>query len=286
LGSRKQLPPYVCIPSQPNNHAGTGYLSSAFGPFSLGSDPASGSFKVRDLNLPKGIDQDRFSKRRSMREAVDAHFSALEKSDALTGMDSFYQSAYSMISSKEAREAFDITKEDKKMRDKYGRNQAGQRMLLARRLVESGVRFVTLTYGGWDMHDGIQRSMERTMPSFDQAFAALITDLDERGMLDETLVTVTSEFGRTPMINNRAGRDHWPKVFSVAMAGGGVKRGVAYGTSNATGAEPEDNPVTIEDFAHTVYHLMGIDAAKEIMAPGARPIEIVKEGNLIDGVLA
>jgi len=114
----------------------------------------------------------------------------------------------------------------------------------------------------------------------------LITDLDERGMLDDTLVTVTSEFGRTPMINNRAGRDHWPKVFSVAMAGGGVKRGVAYGTSNAIGAEPEDDAVTIEDFAHTVYHLMGIDAAKEIMAPGARPIEIVKEGNLIDGVLA
>lgn len=286
LGPRKSLPPYVCIPSQPNNFAGTGYLSSAFGPFSLGSDPASGSFKVRDLNLPNGIDQDRFAQRRSMRAAVDSHFSALEKSDALTGMDSFYERAYSMISSKEAREAFDITKEDNKMRDRYGRNQAGQRMLLARRLVESGVRHVTMTYGGWDMHDGIQRAMERTMPSFDQAFATLISDLEERGMLDETLVTVSSEFGRTPMINNRAGRDHWPKVFSVAMAGGGVKRGLAHGTSNATGAEPEDNPVSIEDFAHTVYHLMGIDAGKELMAPGARPIEIVAEGNVIKEILA
>jgi uncharacterized protein (DUF1501 family) len=136
------------------------------------------------------------------------------------------------------------------------------------------------------MHDGIQRAMERTMPSFDQAFAALISDLEERGMLDETLVTVSSEFGRTPMINNRAGRDHWPKVFSVAMAGGGVKRGLAHGTSNATGAEPEDNPVSIEDFAHTVYHLMGIDAGKELMAPGARPIEIVANGNVIKEILA
>ena len=286
LGGRKNLPPYVCIPDKPNNFAGTGYLSSAFGPFSLGSDPASSGFKVRDLSLPSGITEDRFAQRRSIRDTVDSHFSNLEKSDALTGMDSFYQRAYSMISSPEARAAFDIAKEDTKMRDAYGRNSAGQRMLLSRRLVEAGVRHVTMTYGSWDMHDGIMAGMDRNMPSFDQAFAALITDLDQRGMLDDTLVTVTSEFGRTPMINKTAGRDHWPKVFSVALAGGGIKRGLAYGTSNSTGSDPEDNPVSVADFAHTIYHLMGIDAGKHLMAPGARPIAIVDSGRVLKDILA
>src|SRR6516164_1660741 len=143
LGPRNDLPPYVCVPSQPNSFAGTGYLGSAYGPFSLGADPARGNFKVRDLNLPGGVDEKRFAQRREMREVVDAHFSALEKSDALAGMDSFYERAYAMMSSDKAREAFDLKKEPDKLRDEYGRNQAGQRMLLARRLVEAGVRFVS-----------------------------------------------------------------------------------------------------------------------------------------------
>src|SRR5205807_449650 len=136
LGSRNDLPPYVCIPTQPNSFAGTGYLGSAYGPFSLGADPANGRFRVRDLNLPSGVDEKRFAERREMRAVVDAHFSALEKSDALAGMDSFYQRAYAMMSSDKAREAFDLAKEPDKLRDEYGRNQAGQRLLLARRLVE------------------------------------------------------------------------------------------------------------------------------------------------------
>ena len=286
FGPRANLPAYVCVPNQPNVYAGTGYLSSAYGPFSLGSDPASGNFEVRDLNMPKGIDQGRFDRRRTMREAVDAHFSQLEKSDALDGMDAFYQRAYSLISSEKARDAFAINKEDNKLRDRYGRNQSGQRMLLARRLVESGVRFVTLTCGSWDHHDNIKNAMDGRMPELDQALSALITDLDERGMLDETLVVVGSEFGRTPMINANAGRDHWPKVYSMMMAGGGVARGVVHGSSNAIGAEPEDNPVSVEDYATTMYNLIGIDAAKELMAPGARPIEIVKDGRLINEILA
>lgn len=286
LGSRENLPPYVVIPNVPTPYAGTGYLGSAYGPFSLGSDPANNGFSVRDLTLPKGVTDDRFAQRRTMREAVDAHFSALEKSDALDGMDSFYQRAYAMISSQKAREAFAIEKEEAKLRDEYGRNTAGQRMLLARRLVESGVRFVSLTYGGWDHHDNIKNAMDRTMPQFDQAFARLIRDLDERGMLDSTLVMVTSEFGRTPMINKTAGRDHWPKVFSIAMAGGGIKRGMVYGASDPTGAEPEENPVSVESYAKTVYHQIGIDAEKELMAPGARPIEIVDGGEVIHDLIA
>src|SRR5216110_2973135 len=176
LGSRNDLPPYVCVPSQPNSFAGTGFLGSAYGPFSLGADPANGGFKVRDLNLPGGVDEKRFAQRREMREVVDAHFSTLEKSDSLAGMDSFYQRAYAMISSEKARDAFDIKKETDKLRDEYGRNAAGQRLLLARRLVESGVRFVSLTYGSWDHHDNIKRANGNQMPNFDKAFAALIRD--------------------------------------------------------------------------------------------------------------
>jgi len=286
FGSRNSLPPYVCIPNQPNEFAGTGYLSSSFAPFSLGSDPASGNFTVRDLKLPGGVTDERFSRRRRMLDAVNAHFSAKEKSDSLTAMDSFYERAYNMVSSQQAREAFDINKEDGKLRDAYGRNQAGARMLMARRLVEAGVRFVTLTYGGWDMHDRIQRSMGRQLPAFDQAFAALIRDLDQRGLLDSTLVCVASEFGRTPKINATAGRDHWPKVFSVVLAGGGAKRGVVYGSSNATAAEPEDNPLNVEDWASTIYHCLGIVSEKELMAPGDRPIEIVNGGKVRKEVLA
>lgn len=286
FGSRNNLPPYVCVPNVPNEFAGSGYLSSAFAPFALGSDPARDGFKVRDLELPKGVDDSRFATRRSALEAVNDYFQKREISDQITAMDSFYEAAYSLISSPEAREAFNLEKESAETRDKYGRNTAGARMLLARRLVEAGVRLVNLTYGGWDHHDNIVRGFNNQSPAFDQAFAQLINDLDERGRLDETLVMVSTEFGRTPRMNATAGRDHWPKVFSVVLAGGGVKRGMVYGTSNATASEPENNPVSIEDLFTTVYHTLGIVADKELMAPGNRPIEIVDGGSVIKDVLA
>src|SRR5581483_4313360 len=155
-------------------------------------------FTVQDLNLPGGVDNKRFTTRRTMLEAVNEHFRAKEKAHGLEAMDTFYERAYSLISSQKAREAFDINAEPAKLRDEYGRNAAGQRMLLARRLVEAGVRFVTLHYGGWDFHNGITANTRSQLPPFDQAFAALIRDLDARGMLDRTLVMVSSEFGRTP----------------------------------------------------------------------------------------
>jgi uncharacterized protein (DUF1501 family) len=237
-GPRQNLPPYICIPSQPTTYAGSGYLSSAFAPFSLGSDPAEGNFTVQDLSLPGGVDEKRFGKRRDMLQAVNEYFAAKEKADGLVAMDTFYQRAYSLISSQKAREAFNINAEPAAIRDEYGRNQAGQRMLLARRLVAAGVRFVSLTYGGWDMHNQIKPSMQSQMPAFDQGFAALIRDLDRTGLLNSTLVMVSSEFGRTPKINGTAGRDHWPKVFSVVLAGGGIKRGCVYGSSDSTASEP------------------------------------------------
>jgi hypothetical protein len=286
LGSRNNLPPYVCIPATPNEFAGSGYLSTAHGPFSLGSDPAAGGFSVRDLNLHAGITPERFDRRRDILSKVDEHFRTLEKSDALTAMDSFYQAAYALVSSKEAREAFNLAAEPDAVRNAYGRNEAGQRMLMARRLVQSGVRFVSLTYGGWDMHTNVAKGMERMLPSFDQAYAALIKDLDERGMLEKTLVMVSSEFGRTPKINKDAGRDHWPRVFSVAFAGGGFKRGLVYGSSDPTGAEPDQNPLTVENMAATVFNQLGIRHDRNLMAPGSRPVAIVKNGQVVSDLLA
>ena len=280
LGPRKNLPPYVCVPNQPNPYAGTGYLGSSFGPFGLGSDPASSGFKVRDLSLPGGVDDQRFATRRSMLDAVNSHFAALEESDALDAMDTFYQRAYSLISSPEAREAFNIEAEPAAVRDEYGRHAAGQRMLMARRLIAAGVRIVTLTYGSWDMHRDIIPGMKRQMPALDQAFAALIRDLDRTGLLDSTLVMLSSEFGRTPKINKDRGRDHFPRVFSIVLAGGGIQKGLVYGTSSATASEVETDPLEPADLFATLYQLLGIEHEKRLLAPGNRPIHIVRGGKM------
>ena len=286
FGPRNNLPPYVCIPSQPNTYAGSGFLSSAYGPFSLGGDPAQNGFTVRDLNLPSGVDDNRFDRRKTMLSAVDDHFRKLEKSDALNAMDTFYQRAYSLISSKSAREAFNLQAESESTKDQYGKNTAGMRLLLARRLVEAGVRFVSMTYGGWDHHAQIAKAIQGQVPSLDKGLAALIRDLDERGLLDSTLIMVSSEFGRTPKINKDDGRDHWPKVFSIILAGGGIKRGQIYGSSDATGAEPDANPLTIEDMSATLFHQLGINHEKKLLAPGNRPIDIVRGGKVAEGLLA
>jgi hypothetical protein len=286
LGTRKDMPPYICIPKLPNPHANAGYLSPAYGPFGLGSDPASADFKVRDIALPDGISEERFLKRRSLLGIIDSGFNNVESSKQLEAMNSFYQDAYGMISSPRARAAFDINKEKDKTKRKYGENTAGMRMLMARRLIESGVRLVTLTYGGWDHHNNILKSFgDKNGPELDRALAALLTDLDDRGLLDETLVMVSSEFGRTPKINTNAGRDHWPRVFSTVLAGGGVKRGYVYGASDALATEPEDSPVTVMDFASTIYHQLGIDPHKRLMAPGSRPVDIVNNGKIITDIL-
>jgi hypothetical protein len=286
FGPRANLPPYVCIPNQPTTYAGSGYLSSAYAPFSLGSDPANAGFTVQDLKLPGGVDEKRFTKRRNMLEAVNEHFAQKEKGDALEAMDTFYNRAYSLISSEKAKNAFNINLEKDALRNEYGRNAAGQRMLLARRLVESGVRFVSLTYGGWDLHGGIRAGTLSQLPQFDQAFATLVKDLKDRGLFDSTLIMVSSEFGRTPKINATAGRDHWPKVFSVILAGGGIKKGLIYGSSDATASEPENDPLTVEDLAMTVYKQIGINAEKKLMAPGNRPIDIVREGKVRKELIA
>ena len=246
-GPRNNLPPYVCIPNQPNEFAGTGYLSSSFGPFSLGADPAADGFTVRDLNLPGGVDDDPLrapplGAGRGQRPLRQARKSPTRSA----AMDTFYDRAYSLISSQEAREAFNIDAEPAAIRDEYGRNEAGQRMLMARRLVAAGVRFVTLTYGGWDMHANIAGGHARQHAGLRPGLRrADPRSGSHRACLNETLVMVSSEFGRTPKINGTAGRDHWPKVFSVVLAGGGIKRGSIYGSSNAAASragERRDRP--------------------------------------------
>lgn len=285
FGPRKDLPPYVAVPNAAE-YGGTGYLGSQFGPFGIGSDPGRPNFTVRDLTLPPGVDDRRFSTRREIRSIVDDHFrKQADKAEALGAMDEFYQRAYAMISSPAARDAFDINKESSTTRQMYGTTEAGPRFLLARRLVEAGVRFVTVSYGGWDMHNGIENAMKRQAPGLDSALAGLIRDLSERGLLSSTIVLVTSEFGRTPKINASAGRDHFPRVFSLAVSGGGFKQGLVYGSSNSTASEPEENPVRVEDVLTTVYHQLGINADKELMAPGGRPIEIIDGGEVVKGLL-
>ena len=285
-GPRNNLPPYVCIPNVPNEFAGTGYLPSSYGGFALGADPARGDFKVRDLDLASGVDAERFMRRKSALEAVNKNFTSGTSADNVSAMNTFYQRAYDLLDTPKAREAFDISKEDDKMRERYGKTEAGQRLLMARRLVEAGTRLVTLTYGSWDMHAGITDGINSQMPALDQGLSALLGDLSSRGLLDETLVMVSSEFGRTPKVNKDAGRDHWPKVFSVMLAGGGIKGGMIHGASDSTAAEPDRDAVSPADLATTMYRLMGIVSDKELMAPGGRPIEIVDGGNLIEPLMS
>jgi uncharacterized protein (DUF1501 family) len=284
-GPRNDLPPYICVPSASNPQLGTGYLSAAYGAFSVGGEPSDDNFQVRDLNLPEGVDATRMDKRRGLLAAVDKHFSEVEKADVLSAMDSYYQRAYALISSQRAREAFDVRAEGDEVRDRYGRHAFGQRLLLARRIVQAGGRFVTVMDGGWDHHEGIRDGLRGRLPEVDQGLSTLLSDLEERGLLEKTLVILASEFGRTVRINNTGGRDHWPKAFSVVMAGGGIQRGVILGETDARGAEPVKDPVSPEDMAATIYTQLGISPADKLMSPGNRPIDIVRHGRVIQEIV-
>jgi Protein of unknown function (DUF1501) len=297
FGPRKGLPPYVAVP---NSHAfagGTGFLSSKYGAFQLNADPgAGGEFKVRDFSVPTGVTMEQFQRRKSARDIVEKHLRGLDAdTDKLNTMDEFNRSAYSLLTSEEARNAFSLDGESETTRDLYGRgyklkqnapSAVGERLLLARRMVEAGVRFVTVNYGSWDSHVGIKEISQEQMPALDHAITGLITDLDQRGLLDSTLVMVTTEFGRTPKINKDNGRDHWARVYSMLLAGGGITRGQIYGASDATAAEPARDEVKLEDYLATVYNQIGIDANEELMAfGGTRPIEIVKDGKVVKGLI-
>lgn len=297
FGPRKDIPPYAAIPQLPGFAGGTGYLGSKYGAFQLYGDPgARGEFKIRDFSLPKDVTDERLDRRRASRELVERHLRKMESDpDKLNTMDEFYRRAYSLLTSPESQKAFSLADEPQSMRDLYGHDYVnkrrepagiGPRLLLARRLVEAGVRFVTVTYGAWDSHVGIKEDCQEKMPALDHAISGLITDLDQRGLLDSTLVMVTTEFGRTPLVNSSNGRDHWARVYSMLLAGGGITRGQIYGASDATAAEAARDAVPLEDYLYTVYHQLGINADDELLAFGTRPIEIIKDGKLVKGIVA
>ncbi len=285
LGVRNDLPPYICVPNAGSQFLGTGYLGAAHGPFSVGGNPAQDRFRVRDLAASQNVDEARRAHRRQMLHDLDAGFASLGDADAVQASEAFYRQAWALIDSPSARAAFDLAAEPDAMKDRYGRRGLGMSALLARRLVQAGARLVVVNAGGFDHHQQIARDLPPRMADVDQAFAALIADLDASGLLATTMVLLTTEFGRTPRLNGDAGRDHWPRVFSVVMAGGGVKRGLVHGSSNASGAEPEADAVRPADLTATVFHQLGIDHEKKLVAPGGRPIDIVRDGRVLHEVL-
>lgn len=287
LGPRSALPPYISI-QQPGPEMGAGFLGAALNPFCPGGDPASGGFEVRDLEPPHGVTQETLDRRRKLRDVVDATFRQYEAgSDEARAVDSFYQRAYTLLSSSDARAAFDLHKEKEELRNAYGRSTFGQSLLLSRRLVEAGVRFVTVTMGGWDNHTNIFPAMGNgLLPQFDGSFAAFIADLSQRGLLERTLIIVMGEFGRTPIVNKDGGRDHHPRVFSMLLAGGGIKGGTAVGSSDARGMEPASDPVRPEDLAATIYHCLGIDYTQSISSPEGVRITLSRGGAPIHHALA
>ncbi len=283
LGPRKGMPPYV-LNAMLDHAMGPGFLGSAYAPFWVRSDPNAANFRVEDLELPVDVDWKTVSDRRWLVKQMDDAFRERDTKGVTASRDSFYIQAEQIMRSPAVKKAFDIWAEPEPLRDRYGRTPIGQGCLLARRLVESGVRFVTVNASRaiWDTHgDNFNRLQKVLLPEFDMAYAALLEDLAERGLLSSTLVVVSGEFGRTPKINANAGRDHWPRVFSALLAGAGIKGGQAYGSSDSTGSEPKDNPTSMEDLVATVYDRLGVDPKKEYRAPSGRPIRLSNNGTPI-----
>ncbi len=285
-GDRASMPPYVQVGTAIDQRFGggvAGILGDQYNPFVLPGDASSPSFTVRDVSLTSGMDRDRFERRRKVLATVDTWQSRFESnSRPLEAAETFYEKAYNLITAPQAKKAFNINAEDPRVRDRYGRHSLGQGCLLARRLIESGVRFVTVTDGGWDTHqDNFKSLKSRLLPRLDTAVASLVQDLSDRGMLDSTLVVVLSDFGRTPKINPSAGRDHWATAGIALLAGGGITPGQAVGQTNALGEEPTESPYYTEDLAATIYNRLGISLDTTHTAPDGRPIRVVYEGRVI-----
>ncbi len=287
LGPRGSVPPYVALPTM-HPSGGAAYLGPSAVPFVIEADPSSPGFSVPDLAPPILLDPTRLAARREILAQVD-RFQKSAETRANTGanqMSAFSQRAIDLMTSPEAKRAFDIQDESEKLRDEYGRNTLGQSCLMARRLVEAGVRCVTVEHSNWDTHDRNFSAMkDQLMPKFDLAIAALFRDLADRGLLQRTLVVVTGEFGRTPQINANAGRDHWSRCFTVALGGGGIRGGRVFGASDRWAQDPADHPCSPEDLAATTYHLLGINPQDELHTPEGRPVALVNNGRVIRELL-
>ncbi|MGC1275469.1 MAG: DUF1501 domain-containing protein [Planctomycetaceae bacterium] len=276
------LPSYFSIP-QMSRSGGPNFLGAKFAPFVVPDDPNRDGFRVRDVAPPRGIADDRQDRRRDLRSKVDRllRITDAAAADPAVALDEYYEQGYDLIHSAEAQAAFDIGQESDEVRESYGRNPFGQRALLARRLVEAGVPFVTLYDGGWDHHRDLFKSLDKKLPPFEHAIAALIDDLDRRGLLATTLVVVLGEFGRTPKINKDGGRDHWSNAMSVLFAGCGTPGGQVVGATDPRGYSAVDRVLSPENFASTIYAKLGIDPGKLLYAPNGRPNHIVSDPNPI-----
>ena len=290
--SLAELPSYIAVPEARSGAAG--YLGDTFEPFATGGDPSKPDFQVRDVNFFPGVDETRLHRRREFLREMDAQQQQIEQSGSPPA-DSAFEQAYRLLTSKTAKNAFDLASETEQVRARYGPRMLGQSCLLARRLVERGVPFVSIHNTGWDTHQDLILQLRDgysgakvgvgLIPTFDQAFAALIADLAERNMLDETLVVVMGEFGRTPKLNTSGGRDHWPRVFSVVLAGGGVPGGQVVGSSDRVGESPRDRPVTPNDLARTIYTLLGVDPDHQLVTSDGRPVPINQGGQVISELI-
>ena len=267
---------------------GPNFLGAKYAPFVVADNPNSKGFRVRDVVLPQGLDGTGFAARKDIRLAIDKMKRIDEEAagDPTLAFDEFYQQGFDLISSKEAQAAFEIDREPGPTRDKYGRNSFGQRALLARRLVQAGVPFITLYEGGWDHHQDIFPALNKRLPTFDATVAALINDLQEQGMLERTMVIVLGEFGRTPKINDRGGRDHWSNAMSVVFAGGGVPGGQVIGATDKQGYSAVERVLSPENFASTIYQKLGIDPGKIVMTPEGRPTHLVSDPNPIKELMS
>ncbi len=281
--STMRVPTFVALPwmiadgvfRTPGQFAG--YLGKEHDPLFITKDPNSRNFSVEDLTLPIEVPLERVSSRRALRSGLAAYSRLNESIAAVRGLDAYQRKALSLLTSSETQRAFDIEAEDPRLRDRYGRTSYGQSVLMARRLVESGVRFVTVFYSpninGWDTHsDNFSTLRDKLLPATDQTLPALIEDLDSRGLLDDTLVVWAGEMGRSPKMNKTAGREHWPQCYTILMAGGGMKRGFLYGASDSTAAYPKDNPCTPDDISATMFYCMGIDPSTELRNHVNQPI--------------
>ncbi len=282
-GIKEGMPSYFTMPSMTRS-GGPNFLGANYAPFVVGGSPNADKFRLRDVALPQGLTDERFHERRDLRSIVDRFVRVTDRAaaDPAVALDQVYQQGYDLVTSSAAQAAFDIHREDDKMREAYGRNEFGQRVLLARRLVEAGVPFVTINDGGWDHHSDIFPRMRKTLPEIDNALATLLTDLEDRGLLDSTMVIMLGEFGRTPKISTLAGsdtpgRDHWANAMSILFAGCGTPGGQIIGATDRNGYAACERILSPENFVSTVYRKLGIDPDQIYHAPNGRPVHLVSD---------
>jgi hypothetical protein len=280
------MPAYVNLPRQ----IGLGkaaYLGASYNPFAPDDDPNNDNFAVRNLKMPGRVSSERLVRRRELQGQVDQIRRDIDLKGDIGGLDTFYRDALEMVTSDKAQKAFHIQSEDRKLREEYGRHDLGQSCLLARRLVEAGVTYVAIQAGGgWDTHgDNFTQLKKNLLPKYDQALAALVSDLANRGLDKDVLVMTMGEFGRTPRINPQAGRDHWPGAMTIVYAGGGLKMGQAIGTTNDKAEYPTSKPYTVGCVLSTMYHCLGIDHKHVFYDPAKRPLPILAEGKPIEELI-